>query len=287
MYKYITGSIFLIITSLFIPYYMQAQTINIATYNIRFDNPDDKGNLWEDRKKPLVHLIQFHNISLFGTQEGKHHQLEDIKQGLEQFDYVGDGREDGKRGGEFSAIFYDTRKFNVKESATFWLSNDPDEPSVGWDAAMERICTWALFEDKSTNHTYYVFNVHYDHVGQEAREQSSVLLLEKIPEINKSNLPAIWMGDFNITRDNKAYSIILDSKLWKDAYDISQLPPYGPEGTFNAFQFDRAPDQHIDHVFVQGDINILRYGILTDNYGLKYPSDHFPVMVTLEWLSEQ
>ncbi len=283
----IFSSLFLIITSIFIPDFVHGQTMNIATYNIRFDNPGDAGNLWEDRKAPLMQLLLFHEIELFGTQEGMHHQLEDMKQGLEHFDYVGDGRDDGKNGGEFSAIFYDERKFTVKESATFWLSQSPEKPSVGWDAAMERICTWARFEEKASKASFYVFNVHYDHIGQQAREESSALLLKRIAQINKERLPAIWMGDFNITRENAAYTKILDSDLWEDAYHVSQLAPFGPKGTFNGFQFEKLPDQHIDHIFIQGNFNVLRYGILTDNYGLKYPSDHFPVLVTLEWPTAQ
>jgi endonuclease/exonuclease/phosphatase family metal-dependent hydrolase len=258
-----------------------AQSHRFATFNIRWDNPGDVGNLWKDRAPHVIRLIQYHQIGLFGTQETLAHQLKQINEGL-GFLSIGVGRDDGKDKGEFSPIHYDPNLYRLEDSGTFWLSPTPETPSKGWDAALNRICTWGKFKSKKGNN-FYVFNVHYDHIGQQAREESSKLVAQKIKEINKENLPVIWMGDFNVQPNNPAYLTVTSNPNWKDARLVSKLPSYGPAGTFTGFDWERMPDGIIDHIFVNGKIEVLRHGILTDNYGKKYPSDHFPVMVELSF----
>ena len=259
-----------------------AQSINVATYNIRFDNPNDIGNLWKDRSPHLINQILFHQMDIIGTQEGLHHQLEEMQTAL-GFPYLGVGRDKGGKEGEFSAIFYHADKLEVMDHGTFWLSTTPDQPSKGWNAALPRICTWAKFKWKIEEKEFFVFNIHYDHIGQQAREESSKLVLRKIKEINKGNLPAIFMGDFNVTPDNPAYQTVLEQSDMKDSRSISQTPSIGNQGTFNGFNWDKLPEGIIDHIFVSPGIQVLRHGILTDNYGMKYPSDHFPVLAEISW----
>lgn len=258
-----------------------SQSHRFATFNIRWDNPNDLGNLWKDRAPHVIRLIQFHQIGLFGTQETLAHQLKQINEGLDYLS-IGVGRDDGKEKGEFSPIHYDPDLYQLENSGTFWLSPTPDTPSKGWDASLNRICTWGRFKDLSGKR-FYVFNIHYDHIGQQAREESSKLVASKIKEINTENLPVIWMGDFNVTPDNPAYLTILSDSQWRDARLISHVPAYGPAGTFTGFDWEKMPEGIIDHIFVKGNLNVIRHGILTDNYGKKYPSDHFPVMIELSF----
>lgn len=260
---------------------LSAQTHRFATFNIRWDNPNDKGNLWKDRAPHVIHLIQFHQIGLFGTQETLAHQLRQINEGL-GFQSIGVGRDDGKEKGEFSPIHFDPKLYQLEDSGTFWLSPTPTQPSKGWDAALNRICTWGRFQSNDGTR-FYVFNIHYDHIGQQAREESSKLVAAQIQKINTENLPVIWMGDFNVTPDNPAYKTIVSNPNWQDARLISKIPSYGPKGTFTGFDWEKMPDGIIDHLFVSGKIEVIRHGILTDNYGKKYPSDHFPVMVELNF----
>ena len=58
-------------------------------------------------------------FDIFGTQEGKYHQLQDLKNAMPGYDYIGVGRDDGKQAGEYSAIFYRTGKFEVLDHGTF------------------------------------------------------------------------------------------------------------------------------------------------------------------------
>ncbi|MFT4858052.1 MAG: endonuclease/exonuclease/phosphatase family metal-dependent hydrolase [Algoriphagus sp.] len=253
-----------------------AQNHQVATFNIRWDNPNDVGNLWKDRLPHVVNLIKFHQIDLIGVQEALQHQLTEMSKSLD-YEYIGVGRDDGKDKGEFSAILYNSKKYQLLNQGTFWLSPTPEKPSKGWDAALNRISTYGKFADQNGTE-FYVFNIHYDHIGQQAREESSKLVLRQIEKINAENLPVIWMGDFNVTPDNLAYTVITSQPQWKDARLVSTMS-YGPAGTFTGFDWDKLPDGIIDHIFVSGPIQVIRHGILTDNYGKKYPSDHFPVMV--------
>jgi len=275
------SSVFLLIFILGITAYATAQTHNFATFNIRYANQNDVGNLWADRLPHVASLIQFHQIELFGIQEGLHSQLTDLSTEL-GYKYIGVGRNDGTESGEYAAILYHPKKFEILDQGTFWLSSTPEKPSKGWDAALNRICTWGKFKDKA-GQTFYVFNIHYDHIGQQAREESSKLVMAQVSKINKENVPALLMGDFNVTPENGAYTTITSNPDWQDASLISEIPSYGPAGSFTGFDWERMPDGIIDHVFVKGDIKVIRHGILTDNYGKKYPSDHFPVLVEVEF----
>lgn len=258
-----------------------AQTHRFASFNVRYDNPNDVGNLWKDRLPHVISLIQFHQIGLFGTQEGLSHQVRQMSEGL-GYEYLGVGRDDGAEKGEYTAILFDPNLYKLEDSGTFWLSPTPEKPSKGWDASLNRICSWGKFKGKDGKQ-FYIFNIHYDHIGQLAREESSKLVAAKIKEINKENLPTVWMGDFNVTPDNAAYQTITSNPDWKDARLVSKIPAYGPNGSFSAFDWERMPDGIIDHIFVHGKIDVIRHGILTDNYGKKYPSDHFPVLVEIEF----
>ncbi len=280
LYKTLFKLTFAAILAVGITLQSTAQSHRFATFNIRWDNPGDEGNLWKDRAPHVIQLIQFHQIGLFGTQEGLTHQIEEMSKGL-GYEYLGVGRDDGAKKGEYTAILFDPKLYKLEDSGTFWLSPTPNTPSKGWDASLNRICSWGRFKSKDGKR-FYVFNIHYDHIGQQAREESSKLVAAKAKEINKENLPAVWMGDFNVTPDNAAYQTIVSDPNWKDARLVSKIPSYGPAGTFTGFDWEKMPDGIIDHIFVSGKIEVLRHGILTDNYGKKYPSDHFPVMVELK-----
>lgn len=271
----------IILNSAMNPNSLIAQSLNVATYNIRFDNPNDEGNLWKDRAPHLINQILFHQMDVIGTQEGLFHQLEEMKAAL-NYPYVGVGRDHGGEEGEFSAIFYNDKKIILLENDTFWLSDTPDEPSKGWDAALNRVCTWAKFQTEQGDE-FYVFNVHYDHIGQLAREESSKLVLEKISAINTNSVPVIFMGDFNVNEENPAYKQIENHSFFSDSRKISKLPSFGNQGTFNAFDWNNLPQDIIDHIFVSSGISVIRHGILTDNYGKKYPSDHFPVLAEIKF----
>ncbi|WP_128547334.1 endonuclease/exonuclease/phosphatase family protein [Larkinella soli] len=260
---------------------IHAQTLRIATYNIRYDNRGDSLNPWKDRAPVIADLVRFHDFDIFGTQEGLYNQLQDLAGSLKEYTFFGAGRDDGKQAGEFSAIFYKKDKFDLLKSSTFWLSTTSDRPSKGWDAALPRVCTWGQFKDRASGRSFYVFNVHFDHRGQEARKESAALLLGRIKEM-AGTTPVVLTGDFNFNQKNPNYELLAKSGLLKDTYELAPIR-YAPNGTFNSFDIKSKHDNRIDHIFVTSAFKVGRYGILTDTYGGRFPSDHFPVLVELKY----
>ena len=257
-----------------------SQPIGVMTYNIRYDTQKDGENRWDARKDFLVAQIKFHGPDIIGIQEGLASQVKYLDKELAGFRYVGVGRDDGKKKGEFSAIFFNAGKFKVIESSTFWLSDTPGQISVGWDAAMERICTYALFEHLETRQRIWVFNTHFDHVGKEARKNSAILIHNRIKSLNKDGLPFILMGDLNLEPDSEP--ILYLSQHLNDSKKVSKEVVFGPEGTFNNFQFDKPVTRRIDYIFTgKSGIEVLKYAVLSASNNLRYPSDHLPVFVVL------
>lgn len=255
-----------------------SKAINVATYNLRYDTPNDGPNAWPNRKENVKALVRFHEWDIFGTQEALRHQLNGVAE-LTEFAFVGKGRDDGKEAGEHSAIFYKKDRFKLLQSGDFWLRETPETPGKGWDATCcNRICSWAKFKDLNTKKEFYFFNVHFDHQGVEARRQSGHLMVKKMKEI-AGNALVICTGDFNSTPETE--QIQLMKGALNDTHDVSATPAYGPEGTFNAFKFDAPMKQRIDYIFVSSPIKVLKYGVLTDAKDQRYPSDHQPVVAKI------
>ncbi len=257
-----------------------SQTIVTGTFNLRYDNPKDSGNLWKERAPVAAALIRFHQFDIVGTQEGLRNQLDDLQKGLPEYTWYGIGRDDGKSKGEHSAIFYKKEKFNVVDSGDFWLSEHPEKPGFGWDAKINRICSWLKLKEKSSKKTFFVFNVHYDHRGIEARKESSKLIMQKIETI-AGNQPVLLTGDFNGNHQSEWYTFINNSSLLKDAL-LQVKNPYVSNGSFNSFQANNPSKDIIDHIFISKHFSVARYGILTDTYHGRFPSDHYPVLAELK-----
>ncbi|MYN16456.1 endonuclease [Rugamonas sp. FT107W] len=252
--------------------------LNVATYNLRYDNPNDGKNVWPARRDAVRALVRYHEFDLWGTQEGLGNQLTDLD-ALGDFARVGAGRDDGKHAGEHSAIFYRSARFALEDHGDFWLSATPEQPSMGWDArCCKRIATWARLRDKPTGQVFVVLNAHFDHEGVVARRESAQLLLQRGRAL-AGTLPLIVMGDFNSTPDSEAYATI--GAALRDARAISQTPPYGPVATFNDFDVTKPSRERIDYIFLSPQWQVLRYAVLTDSVEARYPSDHFPVLTRL------
>jgi len=256
------------------------QTIDVLTYNIRYDNPADSLNAWDNRKDFLISQLNFYEPDVFGTQEALLHQLKDIDNGLEDYTFFGKGRDDGEQAGEFSAIFYNKNNVELQLEHTFWLSETPDTPSKGWDAAIKRVCTYGKFRSKKENAIFWVFNTHFDHIGEQARKESILLILSKIEEINSEALPVILMGDLNLLPEHESMVYLADKM--DDTHSLSGPNNFGPAGTFNGFNFNEPVVRRIDYIFTsKGDFSVVKNAVLSDSRDCRYPSDHLPVFAKL------
>lgn len=116
-------------------------------------------------------------------------------------------------------------------------------------------------------------------MGTEARKKSSRMILEKMEEINQQDLPVILMGDLNLEPETEEVKFL--SENMEDSKTVAHLI-FGPEGTFNAYEFQEPVTRRIDYIFLsKGDFEVKKYAVLSDAKDLKYPSDHLPVLVKL------
>jgi len=257
-----------------------SQPHTIISYNIRYDNNWDVENSWKIRRKKISQILIQYSPSIVGIQEGLLNQVQYIDSSLINYDYVGVGRDDGKEKGEFCAIYFDTTRYVLLKNSTFWLSETPDTISVGWDAALERICTYGLFKDRITRKAFWVFNTHFDHIGIIAREKSSELILKRINKINRQSLPVILMGDFNSIPNSPPVKEIITEL--SDALQISLEKLQGPRGTFNGFNEDLPIEQRIDYIFTNR-LKVLSYTHINDRLdNNRHISDHLPVMIKIQ-----
>jgi len=258
------------------------------TFNIRYDEPRDKENAWPNRKELVASMIRFHHADLVGVQEALERQMRDLEKLLPEYSWVGVGRDDGKAGGEFSAILYRKARFSNLESSTFWLSETPDVPGKGWDADYPRVVTWIKLKDATTGKLLFHFNTHFDHRGVRAREESARLLLKRINTIANQQ-PVVVTGDFNFNESSMGYQILTGKTLEKeipaqtslrDARYLSQHGHHGPTSTFNEFKA-LIPGMKIDFVLVRGTVTVLQHGALADTWDGRFPSDHLPLLAEI------
>ena len=259
--------------------------INVMTFNVRYDNPEDSLNNWKCRKENVVNAIRFYDIDILGTQEVLHNQLLDMKSILPEYDVIGVGRKDGKEQGEYSALWFKKSRFTLVNSGYFWLSQTPDVPgSLGWDGACERIATWAILKDKRTNRSLFVLNTHLDHIGKVARRESVKLLLNNISKIGQK-LPVIVTGDFNSAPSSSVIKSLTDSNNalhLTDTRTVSSVV-YGPAWSYHDFGKLLSNERElIDYIFVRGGLKVLKYGVLAETNNTTYLSDHAPVMIRVE-----
>lgn len=288
-----------------------AQELTVASYNIRNANKSDsiKGNGWQQRCPVIAQLVSFYDFDIWGSQEVKKGQLDDLLAGLPQYASIGVGRDDGKEKGEYSPIFYKKDRVTLLNTGDFWLSEHTDYPNKGWDAALPRICTWGHFADKCSGLKFWFFNLHMDHIGVVARNESSKLVLAKIKEMCGDD-PVILTGDFNVDQASEGYSILSSSPMLTDSYERAAVK-YTLNGTFNGFNPNLMTTSRIDHIFVSPIFEVRKYGVLTDTYRsqtkevesikgkdapqeisfkeyeARMPSDHFPIMAVLKYNAQE
>ena len=260
------------------------QPLHVMSFNIRLNVASDSANAWPHRKDFVASQILFHDAHIVGVQEALHNQMVDLSERLKGFKYVGAGRDDGKERGEYSAIFYDTARLQVLKSETFWLSQTPTVPgSKSWDAAITRVVTWAQLRDKRSGKTFFAFNTHFDHMGKVARAESARLLKQRVKEV-AGNSPVVITGDFNSAPTDEPIQVLLSAPdAFTNAKSVSAAPHYGPTGTFTGFQQKETTDDPIDFIFIKNGFKVLKHATLSQTWGGRFSSDHFPVLAVLQW----
>ena len=263
-----------------------APPLRVMTFNLRYDNPADGVNAWPNRKDWVASLVRFHGADVVGVQEALAHMLTDLDARLPGFARVGVGRTDGRTKGEFSAILYRTDRLALLDSGTFWLSPTPQTVgSKGWDAAIERVATWARFRDRVTGCSHLHLNTHFDHIGEQARQESARLIRRRLATL-ANGLPVVMTGDLNADPTSASYRILSRDTIAEalpplaDGFVVSRSGNYGPTSSWTAFRAIE-PGRRIDYILVSAPVAVLSHGILPDSWNGRFPSDHLPVLASL------
>jgi endonuclease/exonuclease/phosphatase family metal-dependent hydrolase len=258
-------------------------TIKVATFNIRYDNPDDGINAWKLRKDSVSSFFDRQGLGIFGLQEVLNSQLQDLKQALPGYDALGVGRDDGKTKGEYSPVFYCKKRFTTLKWGVFWLSLTPNKAgSRGWDAGCNRIATWVKFKDKKSGKIFFFVATHLDNDGVAARKNSVVLIQNQMRKIAGKTATIIIAGDFNSSPDDVAYKIMTDPQTgFVDTRSVAKTVS-GVTWSFHGFgQTPLAERQLIDFVFIKGPISVLSCDTPFIEHDGHFLSDHNPVLVVL------
>jgi len=260
-------------------FFINSNELKVISYNIRYNSPNDGINIWENRKSTISKFFIDENPDFAGLQEVTHSQLSYLSQSLVNYSFIGVGRDDGKTKGEYSPVFFNNKKYKVLFNDTFWLSTTPEKVSVGWDASMERICTYGLFENILSKEKIWVFNTHFDHIGNDARKKSTDLILKMIKNVNSNNIPLILTGDFNLEEDDSSIKK-LQMQLIDVLINIEKSNDY--YGTYNAFNNKLISQKRIDYIFIKNlKLKKARHVHLQTPFK-GWASDHHPVLSILK-----
>ena len=270
-------SLLVVAAGLLMPQFAHSQDIKVMSYNIRMGIAKDGTNSWDFRFPATAYMLQDQQPDVFGVQEAFDFQIKFITENLRNYETVGVGRDDGKSKGEQMNIFWNKKTTSMLKWGTFWLSETPDVPSKGWDAACKRTATWALMKDKKTGKKYYFVNTHLDHKGTQAQKNGLALIVSKIKEMNPKGYPMVLTGDFNIKPDDPAL-VDLD-KIMVSARNVALTTDHLQ--TFNGWGKAKS-DLVIDYIYISGFTRCIEYQTVTKKYAdRKYISDHYPIYATL------
>ena len=252
----------------------ESEGLKVMSYNIRLGSSQDGTNSWSLRYLATEKMLNDQKPDVFGVQEALDYQVAFIED-MCGYESVGVGRENGKKEGEHMSIFWNKKTVSMLKWDTFWLSETPEKPSMGWDASCFRTATWALMKDKATGNKFYFVNTHLDQVGAEAQKNGLKLIVEKIAQINDDGYPVVLVGDFNMEPGNKTMAEI--DVAMQSARNIAEKTD--SHDTFNGWGRGKGI---IDYIYVSGFSSCPEYQTVTKRYeDRKFISDHYPVFARL------
>jgi endonuclease/exonuclease/phosphatase family metal-dependent hydrolase len=253
--------------------------ICVMTYNLRYASATPP-NAWPQRRPLMRECLQKISPDIIGTQEGVYPQLKDLAEDLPDYSWIGTGRDGGSKG-EFMAVYYRRSRFDPVAYDHFWLSDIPNViGSTTWGNSNRRMVTMVRFLDRETKREFYLFNTHFDHQIQAAREKSAVLLRQRIQDLN-TTLPVIVTGDFNAASDNKVHELLVADGFLSDTWDLARERRGEGLGTFNDFKGIPKADLRIDWILTRGKVKVHAEEIVTFSKDGQFPSDHFPLVAWL------
>ena len=250
-------------------------TVTVMSFNVLCAG--DGENEWQKRIPRVIRAIRSASPDLFCLQEAHQGWMDAVTEYQQTYDFVGVGRDNGKKKGEYAAVFYKKSRFSKLDEGSFWLSEKPEKPGKGWDADCIRICSWVKLEEKESGKQFVCMNTHLDHIGRLAMLNGASLIAQRAAGI-AGGLPVVLTGDFNVTPDSEPYKAILDGGF-TDARELAACTDRTK--TYHGYSGSADGISQIDHIFVKGDIKALELRVDRKKYDGRFPSDHFPVIAEL------
>jgi endonuclease/exonuclease/phosphatase family metal-dependent hydrolase len=273
--------------------------LTLASFNIRYEGPvDQPWRAWPNRVSRVVKTVRGIDPDVLGVQEAMHGQCADLRASLIDYGFTGAGRDDGKEGGEYAAIFYRKDRFepDITDKGMFWLSDHPETPgSMTWGNQFPRVVTWVRLIDRATAKAFYVFNTHWDHRNQPSREKAALLISQRINARTHTDEPVVLLGDFNAADANPAIAYFTGQKVKLSGNPVPPLEspfvdvfrsvtPAGPgQQTLHLWRPLQAGWPRIDHILVTAGAKVEATGIQRGKVIEELPSDHFPVWARVIW----
>ena len=251
-------------------------SIRIMSFNLRCTNVGSETRT--DRVDIVCAEILAGHPDSMGVQEATPGWMDDLKKNIgDEYGYVGVGRDNGKNLGEYSAVFYLKEKYEAIDSGTFWLSETPEKPSIGWGAACKRVCTWVVLKNRETGVKYVHINSHFDHISEEARQHSVMMIVEKAKEY--ADLPVVFTADMNVKQGSETYNSMVNSGfLYDSKFKAADTMDYL---TFHDLSPETHKDSIIDYIMINDNFNALVYRVVTDGVDGRCVSDHYPIYTDL------
>ena len=267
-----------------------ALELSLLSFNVRYENAGDQDSrAWRQRVVGAVKMIRREQPDVFGVQEALQGQVADLWASLPEYEFSGVGRDDGRRAGEYSGIFYQRDRFQPDETdgGTFWLSDTPQQAgSKNWGNDIPRVAAWVRLLDRETGRGFYVFNTHWDHRNQPSRERAALLIARRIDARKHSGEPVALIGDFNAMESNpgliyltgRRVAIAGSEQTWAggllDTYQM--LHPTEKNRRTLHFWSGRRDGLKVDHILVGRGAKVEAAEIITQDQ--PEVSDHFPVI---------
>jgi endonuclease/exonuclease/phosphatase family metal-dependent hydrolase len=255
--------------------------LRAMTFNLRFAS-NEQPNAWPDRRPVMRHLLEKESPDVFGTQEGLYRQIRDIAEDLPGYEWIGLGRGGGSRD-EFAAIFFKRERFEPVAFDHFWLSATPEAVgSMTWGNHYRRMVTWVRLRERSSGREFYLWNTHFDHEVEVARQKSAELIRDRLGKL-EPDVPLILLGDFNCAAgDSVAYDMLTKGAGLSDTWTLAAQRENEALNSFHDYKPALSEHTRIDWILARPPLAVARAAIVTYHEGAQYPSDHFPVEADLE-----
>ena len=252
-----------------------ASDVTVMSFNIRGENENDGSNSWSFRYPAVVMMLQDTAPDLVCIQEATELQLKYFADFLSKYKWIGAGRDDGKKAGEYTAFLYSSKELSAGKSGTFWLSETPDKASSGWGADHPCSVAWAIFKEKKSGKSFMAVNTHIDVADPDYRKQAIDLMMQKIASLNTGNLPVVLTGGFNMEEGDQNLEAVKAAmqNASSVAFNSDDVRTYHNYGKVSA---------KIDHIYFSGFSSCQEFKTITARYNDRaYVSDHNPIMATL------